>query len=31
MERFAEIPEAAEIHRFLGFGDLAHSGEVAVS
>jgi heme-degrading monooxygenase HmoA len=30
IEKFAEIPEAGEIHRFLGGGDLAnHRGEVA--
>jgi heme-degrading monooxygenase HmoA len=29
IEKFAEIPEAGEIHRFLGGGDLAHHrGEV---
>jgi hypothetical protein len=31
MERFAEVPEAGEIHEFLGGGDLAHHrGEAAV-
>jgi len=31
IEEFAEIPEAGEIHGFLGGGDLAHHrGEVAV-
>lgn len=30
IEKFAEVPEAGEIHRFLGGGDLAHHrGEVA--
>jgi heme-degrading monooxygenase HmoA len=30
VEKFAEIPEAGEIHQFLGGGDLAHHrGEVA--
>jgi heme-degrading monooxygenase HmoA len=30
MEKFAEVPEAGEIHEFLGGGDLAHHrGEVA--
>ena len=30
IERFAEVPEAGEIHGFLGGGDLAHHrGEVA--
>jgi heme-degrading monooxygenase HmoA len=29
IERFAEVPEAGEIHHFLGGGDLAHHrGEV---
>jgi heme-degrading monooxygenase HmoA len=32
IEKFAEIPEAQEIHGFLGGGDLAHyRGEVAVA
>jgi heme-degrading monooxygenase HmoA len=31
IEKFGEIPEAGEIHQFLGGGDLAHHrGEVAV-
>ena len=31
IDKFGEIPEAGEIHQFLGGGDLAHHrGEVAV-